>query len=241
MSAVTIADRVFRHAVLGWAADFCDAHGRTLRLYGQGWDRHQRFARYHAGVAGQGDELMAIYQASKINLQIIETGFLHSRAIDGLAAGGFFLTRRTDYDGLDREIIAARQELSLFIRRNGVTRVEQLEQAAEPQVRRRWQLVRDELNQLSSEAFFTPEALLRCVETFADTHAACVIFPQFDRIAFTNRSSFIARAEQFLADDGARRKIAAEMRQVVLDHFSYDARWKQFLSGIITGLGQRGA
>jgi hypothetical protein len=236
MGAVTVADRAFRHRMLEWAADLADQRGYSLRIYGNGWDQHARFVKYAAGTARQGEELRAIYLASKINLQIIETGFLHSRALDGMAAGGFFLTRRTDYDGFDRSVIAARDGLSRYIRAHGIVRVQELEEGADPQVRGWWLAVQKELEQHLSGTSFPPEALLRCVETFADTPAACVIFPQFDQIAFTDRGSFSARVEQFLGDDALRRTVAGQMRQVVLDHFSYDARWKQFFGAITAGL-----
>ena len=57
------------------------------------WENNPRFAKFAAGFLAPGEELRTVYRASEINLQIIETGFLHSRALDGLAAGGFFLYR----------------------------------------------------------------------------------------------------------------------------------------------------
>ena len=206
MGAVTVADRAFRHGVLEWAADLADQQGCTLRLYGNGWDRHPRFAKYGAGVARQGDELLAIYQASKINLQIIETGFLHSRALDGMAAGGFFLTRRTDYDGLDTAAVQARHDLSLYIRSHGIKSIDQLEKSSDPQVRQWWQIIRQGMHESASSAIFRPEEFLRGLEVFAQTPAACIIFPQFDQIAFTDRDSFSTRVQRFLADDTLRQK-----------------------------------
>jgi hypothetical protein len=236
MGAVTVADRLFRHQVLEWAADLADERGYTLRLYGQGWDRHPRLGRYAAGLARQGDEMLAIYLASRINLQIIETGFLHSRALDGLAAGGFFLTRRTDYDGLDPQIVRAQHDLSLHIRQEKITSLAQLEHSPDPQVQRWWQLISPGLHQPAPGEVFRPDAVLRGFELFADLPAACQIFPQFDQIAFSDRPSFAARAQQFLSDEPLRRATAEATRQVVLERFSYDARWRQFLAAILAGL-----
>jgi hypothetical protein len=89
----SLTDRAFRHVALGWVVEYCQKHNATLRLYGKGWESNPRFAEYAQGFLPPGEEVRAVYQASDINLQIIETGFLHSRALDGLAAGGFFLYR----------------------------------------------------------------------------------------------------------------------------------------------------
>jgi hypothetical protein len=42
--------------------------------------------------------------------------------------------------------------------------------------------------------------------------------------------------ERFFKDDAARARIAQDMRAVVLQKFSYDARWRQFLEGLIQGM-----
>ncbi len=236
MHAVTVADRAFRHTVLAWTADLAQTNGYTLRLYGNGWDQHPRFAKFAAGPAQQGDELRAIYQASKINLQIIETGFLHSRALDGMAAGGFFLTRRTDYDGSDIAPLQARHNLSLRIRSQGIKNLDQLENSPDPQVQQWWQLVRKDVHESAPGIIFRPNELLRGLELFAETPPACIVFPQFDQIAFTDRESLSSRAHRFLADDAMRTTLAAQMRQVVLDQFSNDVRWTKFLGGIKAGL-----
>ncbi len=85
----TLADRCFRHSTLHWVSRWCGEHGRTLKLYGQGWERHPVFRVHAAGPARPGEELRAIYQATTINLQIIESGFLHGRAWMGWRRGAF--------------------------------------------------------------------------------------------------------------------------------------------------------
>ena len=58
-----------------------------------GWENHPTLSEFAAGPADNGRELLCIYRASKINLQLMPAGFIHQRALDGLASGGFFLTR----------------------------------------------------------------------------------------------------------------------------------------------------
>jgi len=91
-----LGDRLFRHEALEWVAAWARAGGHTLRLYGNGWDRHPTLAEFAAGPAENGRELLCIYRASRINLQLMPAGFIHQRSLDGLAAGGFFLTRQAE-------------------------------------------------------------------------------------------------------------------------------------------------
>src|SRR5690606_29564684 len=44
-----LAELLFRQKTLEWVADYCDRTGRSLHLYGQGWDAHPRFERYARG------------------------------------------------------------------------------------------------------------------------------------------------------------------------------------------------
>lgn len=98
MTCMAISDRAFRHFALECVARFAEQSGRRFHLYGNGWDRHARLAPFWAGRVAFGDEFVAACRGAKLNLQLIEGGFLHSRSLDGLAAGGAFLTRATRYD-----------------------------------------------------------------------------------------------------------------------------------------------
>ncbi|MCP4249855.1 MAG: hypothetical protein GY778_22665, partial [bacterium] len=93
-----LCDRKFRHQALEWAVAWAAARGKSLRIYGNGWEKHPTLAPYAAGPAANGHELLCIYRASRINLQLMPAGFIHQRALDGMAAGGFFLTRTSDGD-----------------------------------------------------------------------------------------------------------------------------------------------
>jgi len=230
MDAVTVADRVFRHAVLRWAADFCDETGRTLKLYGAGWSDHPRFAKYAAGSAAPGDEMRLIYRASKINLQIIETGFMHSRALDGLCAGGFFLTRRTPYDGLVPGEAEAHHRVARYVRMHNIAALAALD--GDPAIRSDWQRIRPLLVHEDDGALHREQEVIRGLRALADMPAASVVLPHFDDIAFVDEQSFRARADRFLADDAERQRISAAMHAAALEHFSYDARWRHFITHI---------
>ncbi|MFQ5415057.1 MAG: hypothetical protein ACE5E6_11425, partial [Phycisphaerae bacterium] len=80
-----VGDRMFRHEALEWVGAWARKTGRRFRIYGHGWHDHPTLAPFAAGPADNGRELLCIYRASRINLQLMPAGFIHQRALDGLA------------------------------------------------------------------------------------------------------------------------------------------------------------
>jgi hypothetical protein len=98
--AVDVYDRLInlmlRHQPLEWAAEA----GYSLALWGRGWESHPRLGQFARGVAPNGPELAAIYRSVRVNLHVNQYSLEHPRILDGLLAGGFFLTRETASLGL---------------------------------------------------------------------------------------------------------------------------------------------
>jgi hypothetical protein len=230
LSLALIADRCFRHAALHWAANFADAHGKTLRLYGHGWDKHPRFARYAAGPAAQGSEIHAIYQASKINLQLIEGGFLHSRSLDGLAAGGFFLTRASPNDSRGDELSRALHTLATRALALDLSTPQELAANQDPALRAAHETLAPHL------AHYPQDRPLRALENWAALPQPPVLFPHLQDIRFTTEAEFSALAARYLADDTARQQLAADMHAIVQQHFTHTHRLHQFLTHITAAL-----
>ena len=230
VSLRTLADRCFRHATLEWVSRFCRDTGRTFRLYGSGWEGHPLLAPYACGSAEPGTATSAIYQASRINLQIIETGLIHSRFLDGVAAGGFFLAREY-LSAEERETANAQYALATHARRHGLT-VDDLLTTADPDVRRWWELTQ---GRHPSE---TPERIASALYLWEKIVPPHIDMPQVDAITFDDEAAFRALAMRFLEDPGLRSRIAAELREQVLAKHSYDARWRQFLAAVRAGLEQ---
>jgi hypothetical protein len=88
-----IAERAIRQQMIEWAAELCDERGWKLHLYGRGWDRHPRFARYAKGELPHGDSLRAAYQCAKMNLHTGLGGAHHQRVLECALAGGCTLVR----------------------------------------------------------------------------------------------------------------------------------------------------
>jgi hypothetical protein len=226
----TISDRAFRHVALGWVADYCEKNGATLRLFGQGWDSHPRFARFAAGFLAPGEEMRAVYQASDINLQIIESGFVHSRALDGLAAGGFFLYRMApearDLWGTEK----ARLVMTRRAKEIGCVTYGQLDASSDPLIADAWAF---------TKKFVTvgePGEYCRLLDIWESCSSEEYQVPGLENITFEDEEQFVEMADRYLKDAQLRANVAGELRQLVVDHFSYDARWKQFLAGIASGM-----
>jgi hypothetical protein len=88
-----LAERVFRQQMIGWAADLCDARGWRLHLYGKGWERSPRFARFAKGELAHGEELRAAYQCAAMHLHAGLGGPHHQRVLECALSGGCTLVR----------------------------------------------------------------------------------------------------------------------------------------------------
>jgi hypothetical protein len=229
MSCLLVADRALRHETLGWVSDLCRERGLTLRLYGHGWDRHPTLAAHAAGPAAPGDELAALTRASRINLQIIGTGALHPRLLDGLAAGGFFLYRQTYHDHADRPFLEARDVVSRHLSAHPAATFAELDAVGDAAVRHAWQRIRP--TYAADDQF--PEAVhLRGLAAARHLPHPLTAMPSLEEIGFNSPASFRTRADAFLNDDGHRAAVAGRLRTELLRGFSYDARWHAFLTHI---------
>jgi hypothetical protein len=231
LNLCTYADRCFRHAALGWVSRWCQAHGKSLRLYGRGWADHPEFSRWAAGSAQPGEEVRAIYQASRINLQMIEPGFIHSRSLDGLAAGGFFLARHTLVDGLNSPEVAGLHELGRWIEANRIADDEELDSVNDADIREKTARARAYFQR---HDVFAP--LVPSLHVWAHVPPASVMFPQLDAITFRDEQSFGELAGRYLQDADLCATVAKDMQRLVLQNFSYTARWSTFLDAISRGL-----
>jgi len=84
-----VNDVVYRHVVLEWL----DELGADLRLYGDHWNRHPRFARYAGGKIEHGAALSVAYRAARFCLHLNSMEGAHQRIGEILASGGRLLTR----------------------------------------------------------------------------------------------------------------------------------------------------
>jgi hypothetical protein len=225
-----LVDRAFRHATLDWVARWCAVRGKRLRLWGNGWEKHPALARWAAGAAVPGAEAQAVYRASRINLQIIETGVLHSRLLDGWAAGGFFLIRqahRAQDNGRIRELYRIGQ----LTAEEGIRTIGELAARGSGELRHLWDHIAGEHAARSREREFPEFQIWRRVAP------PYVLFPGLERLMFNDAAGFAKLAEEFCDDANARRRVSEGIRERLVEHLSYDARWRDFLGHIAAHLG----
>lgn len=229
---------IFRHHTLEWVADYCESRGRSLHLYGNGWDAHPRFARYARGVVRNGRCLRAVYQASLVNLQIIGSGAIHQRLLDGLMSGGFFLCRYTPIDHIApvvRRLLAA---LDASRPPDGAGDATQAA-TADPAVtaalhaldalhgappRNPARLAAWELNRYREHA----------AQGFA--RVAADVLPLFEQVTFGSASEFAERADSYLGRPDERRRIAAAQREAVRARYTCGVLVRRLLSLIAARL-----
>jgi len=218
-----LADRMFRHEALEWAADWARRGGHSLRIYGNGWNDHPTLSEFASGPAVNGRELLCIYRASKINLQLMPAGFLHQRAMDGLAAGGFFLTRSVPRDVTGRRLRAL------------IRRIEELDLADTHALFE----CEDESVRLGLQVVLGPwlesmrdagEDAVEYLRVTAELPFPDEMFPCFDEITFDSAASFEAAADRFIDDTRSRETLAQDMRAVVVRELAYQPTMKRFLS-----------
>ncbi|MCH7839660.1 MAG: glycosyltransferase family 1 protein [Planctomycetes bacterium] len=216
-----LGDRMFRHEALEWVAAWARRTNRTLRIYGNGWDRHPSLAEFAAGPAQNGRELLCIYRASRINLQLMPAGFIHQRALDGLAGGGFFLTRvnPTELRGKTLRLLDTR------IDELGLTSTRELMECADEKLQTLLKGYFEWLDRADPDA---PDLFVG-LRLAAELLQSDEVFPRFKEIVFDSADEFAVVAERFLADGSLRRDVADEMRQAVLEHFSYRPEMDRFL------------
>ncbi|MCH7791867.1 MAG: hypothetical protein IID31_06270 [Planctomycetes bacterium] len=88
-----MADRIIRHEALAWAAELAETNGWRLHLYGRGWERHERLARYAKGELAHGEALRASYACAAVHLHMSAHTLVHQRVMECALSGGLPLCR----------------------------------------------------------------------------------------------------------------------------------------------------
>jgi hypothetical protein len=91
--AARLFDLRWRRQTLHWAAGYAADTGRTLRIYGRGWNRDPVLAPYAVGPVEHGEPLRRAYRGARLVIQTIPGGFLHQRTFEGLASGSMVIAR----------------------------------------------------------------------------------------------------------------------------------------------------
>jgi hypothetical protein len=225
-----IVDRAFRHETLAWVARWCESRGKRLRLWGNAWNNHPTLAQWAAGPALPGEQAQAVYRASHINLQVIETGVLHSRLLDGWAAGGFFLIRQA-HRTQDEAHIQHMYRVGQLAQAEAIHTIGELEARGSPELRSAWSAVAADYAQYDRSRVFPGFRMWRSLVP------AHVLFSELDQVMFANAAQFEKLADKYCNSDSARTRVAGGIRATLLRHLSYDARWRDFIAHMTAHLG----
>jgi hypothetical protein len=217
-----LCDRFFRHQALEWAAEWAVRRGRSLRIYGNGWETHPTLSPFAAGAIQNGRELLCLYRASAINLQLMPAGFIHQRALDGLLAGGFFLARATHADRRDSRL----PRLVQGIRRQGWASGAALLAGGDEQTIGLFHEMRTVYGYPEQQV----EDAFHAILADAQLDYPAEVFPGFEAIVYADSASFQRMADAFTADPARRAAMAAQMRDVVVRRYTYAAAMRRFLS-----------
>jgi hypothetical protein len=208
-----VNNALFRHQALTWAADL----GVNLHLWGRGWEKHPRFAKFARGIACNDSQLSTIYQASKINLQLTPTGAVHQRLFEGLACGGFFLLRYVPGDVIEQVY----RELHELCKKLHLASNDQLRRCDEPRV---VELLKKAAELIGLDPFEIGYNVIDAMRLSIDgdyTRSAATVWDEYDQVAFRSADQFRKLATHFLADAAERKRIVNAMRPVVLNRFTY--------------------
>jgi len=219
---------LFRHQAIGWLADL----GVDLHLYGKGWERHPRFARFARGVADNQVQLSMIYQASTINLHASPFGSAHQRVFEGLAAGGFFLLRGVAGDATERLF----QQAWDWCQRRGVRSAGELNAQTDETLAAILSAVQSATGSdpRADMPFFFATLKEAALGGFCPT--ASTLWNEFDQVAFWNKEQLGRQVQHFLSNADDRRETAAAMRARSLETVTYRAISKRMLNFIADDL-----
>ena len=83
-----LAERILRHRMLQWTIDIAARRRWSVRLYGNGWEKHHSWSKLAAGKLEHGGELAASYAAATVHLHASVGSYMHQRVPECAAAGG---------------------------------------------------------------------------------------------------------------------------------------------------------
>ncbi len=226
-----VNNAMFRQQAITWLAEM----DLDLHLYGCGWEAHPQLQRFARGIADNENQLCAIYQASRINLQMTPFGAVHQRLFDGLSAGGFFLLRHCAGDECD----LLYRDMWRWCDHARIRGGEDFFDQAPNDVRH----LIDRIIELTGEdPSESPDKFFLGLEEAAGagfTRSPATLFAEYEQVSFRTREQLHALVRQYLNAPDERARIAASMRERVIQTMTYEAVTRRLLDFISRNLTRR--
>ncbi|HYO08739.1 MAG TPA: hypothetical protein VER17_07175 [Tepidisphaeraceae bacterium] len=217
---------LFQHQTLSWVAEA----QLKLNLFGAGWEQHPYFGKYACGPIESDAMRVAVYRASRINLQAGPYGAINPRLVEGIIAGGFFLMRFAPADLLERFF----PPILDFCQQCNITTGEQLLEEATPGVRLLMEFAARTIGVDLATAFPNLVFHLRESADAGYTRSAAAVWPQYPAVSFASKDELIGRVGRYLYDVPERRKVAEEMRRQLVGRFNHVRVNRQLLEAPVT-------
>lgn len=230
LRSIQLTNLFLRHTVLEWLS----TSGYDLALYGNGWEEHPTLSRHARGPVETGPPLREIYRSTRINLQLMATGDLHQRLIDGLLAGGFFLM---PHHRFHQSVVAPPPGdvddwmIEELLSSDLATVAEWRQRHGE-----RWDAFVARRGALSARRPLCrgkrEEKLLAAIEGEI-TSSAPLVLPGIEQFQFKNRDDLLRLVDHWLPRDRERENVAAQWRDKgALDRFTTERLTARLLSWI---------
>jgi hypothetical protein len=240
-------DALYRQQALGWAADVAEELGLTLALYGNGWEKHPRFAPFARGPVEYGEPLRRLTRRSRINLQIVPYLCLHQRLLDGLMAGGFFLIRAHPADVAPAQLLhflEAADGRLLPSRDPGATSEDGSGGASSSRPASPAHAVPHDLLERCRACLCTTggEDVVAMVRAWQEAGQLCAgegPLPMFEEVAFDSADALAAKVSFALESPLFRQTVVDAQRRSVAGRLSYDAGIRRVIGRIGALLAER--
>lgn len=224
---------LYRQQGLLWASEIADALGLRLEIYGNGWEKHPRFAAHARGTIGYGQPLEELTRRARINL-VLEpfVCIAHQRLLDGLAASGFFVVRRHP------ATILIHDTLQLLQTAGGAPgNASQLGAALDESNHAKLQRI--------IAAFDAQDAApgrIDAISTIADLRSShlgsngATLLRDLDRVSFSTRDEMRQTIHRWMTSAPERRTTIEQLRKQIVARFSYEAGMQTMLKWIAAQL-----
>ena len=219
---IGVVSPLYRQQAVRWALAAAEERGRTVSLFGAGWETNPEFAAHARGTVAYGPDLDELTARSRINLQVVPYNCLHQRLLDGVAAGGFFLIREHPSDVWCRD--AAELELEI-----------PQEMPDDAAVLAGGGALADRLRAIRARAagliLNVPESVIGDIrrDRAAGLENRSQMLPRHDDVTFTDAASLRRQMGRWLDAPEDRAAVIAEQRAHVLEHCGHRAGMRNLM------------
>jgi hypothetical protein len=238
--AMPMVDRIFRHQTLEWAAELCRERSWRLHLYGKGWHTHPTLAPFARGELAHAEELRAAYRAPRVHLHAGLCSLVHQRVMECALSGGLCLAR-TSFEALAPYHALASVQLVQH-EPDHIDQADRLGYSPDNHAALRERLdLHTRLGIPTTPGLhYMPrnrvEAFRRKASIPSDAVSPTALFGDLALTTFWSRDTFRQRMVQAVENQAWREQLRTEIRDRVLERFTYDALVPRLLNLLAKGL-----